>query len=130
MKEDLSSGEDVGWGELGVSCTDCLVGSLLAADARALPGSAPGLPGTCILAISWPTLWLASSWLFCRAPQATSRSRSSCFSFSVSSDNLGATAAGHSSPVGQRPDGEPQGSWWGPGHQILFRPGLHLGGPG
>lgn len=58
---------------------------------------------------SWPPRGPPStSWLFCRAPQATSRSCSSCFSFPVSSDSLGAMAAGDCSPAGQMALGGPQ----------------------
>lgn len=90
---------------------DQLTGSSSAAQ---MLGPGLGLPGTCILATWWSSFWPASSWLFCRAPQATSRSCSSCFSFPVSSDSLGAMAAGDCSPAGRRDLGGPRdaaGAW-------------------
>lgn len=81
-KEEPANGGNAGWEGSGV---DQITGSSSAAQTP-VPG--PGLPGTCILATSWSTFWPTSSWLFCRAPQATSRSCSSCFSFPVSSDSL------------------------------------------
>lgn len=107
-KEEPANGGNAGWEGSGV---DQLTGSSSAAQTP-VPG--PGLPSTCILATSWSTFWPTSSWLFCRAPQATSRSCSSCFSFPVSSDSLGAMAAGDGSPAGQMALGGPRdavGAW-------------------
>lgn len=61
-------------------------------EGRATHGKGTGC-GTCILATSWSTLWLASSWLFCRALQAASRPCSSCCSKPVSLASLGTAGA-------------------------------------
>ena len=114
-KEEPAGRGDASWEG---SSVDQLTGSSSAAQT---PGPGVSLLGTCILATSWSTFWPASSWLFCRAPQATSRSCSSCFSFPVSSDSLGVMAAGDGSPAGWRALGAP-GMLRGPGHQVLLRP--------
>lgn len=107
-KEEPADGGDAGWEGSGVGQ---LTGSSSAAQ---MPGPSVGLLGTCILVTSWSTFWPASSWLFCRAPQAISRSCSSCFSFPVSSDSLGAMAVGDGSPASRRALGCPRdaaGAW-------------------